>query len=944
MKHTTIISRSFLAGALALLGSTTAQAQIIAGSNDEFIKGDYVEIGISNTGAFGACNVPAGYHDNVIQGCGRTLGFVSDPDKDGWLVSAPGSAQYMGDYFVPGSPYEGWDIQVNGTKSSYRNAASSGTCPGALCTNTVYTTTPTMQTGVWEGTLGNLAITQTTTVRKNKVYFVIYVDIVNTGATTLNNIYYFRGLDPDNDQPWPPGGFPTKNTIVYQPNVTSRNCLVTAEGNGWPKQAYLGLGTKDCRAKCMYFSSWPPSAALNDMYNQTGTASTGAGYTYTVGASVPNNDWGVGVVWNLGNLAPGQKTSLAYTYILKQADLDSALGETSPKFASDGVSYQPYTTFRVCPGKTVALNLINGGQYKWIWTPGTDMSAVGGATKIAAGGTVPTVTGGKIYPDGGVYGDSVEVTVRGPKTYTATGISNCDTQVLIFYVDTISFSTPPSVTSPVRYCEKETATALTAGAATGATLNWYSSPVGGSPLAGAPTPSTIFPAGAPTDFDTSSYWVSQTNVAGCETPRAQIDVIITKKPTPPTTRDTLYCLGTTTAQVTASGATGIIKWYDAATGGTAYPTTPLPANSPAGVTTYFVAQTVNQCESDRTPLAVEISESVAKFLMSKDSLCGTEELTLNNISTNSTASGGTLYYTWSMGDGSAPYTTKDVAYNYTDGRADYTIKLVTSNEHGCMDSTTKQVHVFPQPVMSVAASDTMICQGDAIDFEGTVTSGYKSLLWDFGDSDPAYNTLNVRHAFTKAGKSTVTLTGSYPACPNASASVIVDIIATPNVNLGPDTTFCPGSIALTLKNLSSSLAQKYQWNTGDTTKTLSVTHQGDYWLKATNWQCSGTDSITIEKGCYLDIPNAFTPGSGGETSNNYFLPRQMASRSIATFDMKIFDRWGQLIFESDKVDGRGWDGNYQGKEMPYGVYVYMVKVAFTNGITESYEGNVTLVR
>jgi gliding motility-associated-like protein len=766
----------------------------------------------------------------------------------------------------------------------------------------------------------------------------MYVDLVNTGSTTLNNVYYFRGLDPDNDQPWPLGGFPTKNTIIFQPNAISKNCLVTGEGLGYPKQAYLGLGTKDCRAKCMYFSSWPPSASLNDMYNQTGSASTGAGYSYAVG-STASNDWGVGVVWNLGNLGPGQKTSLAYTYILKQADLDTALGETAPKFESDGVPYAPYTTFRVCPGNTVPLKVVNGGQYRWIWTPGTDMAASGASVKIPAGGTVPTVTGSTIYPDGGVYGDSCLVTVRGPKTYTAMGISNCDTQFLVFYVDTISFTTPPSVTTPIRYCEGATATALTAGTAAGATLRWYTTGSGGTSTLAPPVPPTIFGGLPGDDFDTVSYWVSQVNPAGCETPRAKIDVIITRKPLPPLVDSQVYCIGSTTEMVTATGT--LIKWYDAATAGTQYPGAPTPANTPAGTTVYYASQTINGCESDRSPLSVEISEATADFELSADSLCGPELLVLENKSKTSVA--GTSYTNaWTFGDGGSS-TDSNTSHSYADARADYTVKLVVTNIHGCSDEIEKVVKVFPQPEISLSASDTMICQGDVIDFTGVATAGYLGLKWDFGDGDPAYDELAVRHAFTASGIFNVVFSGTYPACDGVNASTPVTIIAIPNVNLGRDTAYCPGSVALTLANLNATPGERYLWSTGDSTASITIHHQGDYWLRATNWQCTASDSITVSKACYMDIPNAFRPGSG-DGSESHFLPRQLLSKSITTFEMKIFDRWGQLLFQSDKINGEGWDGNFKGQEMPFGVYVYLIKVSFANGITESYEGNVTLVR
>lgn len=923
--------KKFILPLMALACSLQVKAQLVTGN--VFLKGNYVEVGTFNNGAFGtSVAAPAGYHPMASCSGGSTLGFVSDPDKDGWLVSSPGHSAYMGDYFVPGTPFEGWEIQVNGSKG--RNWASGMGVSEVTTTSSSYTATGSEQTGVWQGTFGDLAITQTTVLKTNKLYFVIYVDLVNTGTTTLTKIYYHRGLDPDNEQPWASCSHITKNTIVFQPNATSTKCLATADGITYGTFAYLGLGTKDCRAKCMNIPGWHPGS-LEALYNQTGTE---AGNAYTVGWT-GTGDQAIGLVYNLGSLAPGQKTTLAYTYILKQADLDSALGETEPKFESDGVPYAPYTTFRVCPGKTVPLSVANGGQYKWIWTPGTYMTAKGvTSTTIPAGGTVPTVTGSKVYPDGGVYGDSVEVTVWGPKTYTAMGISNCDTQYLTFYVDTISFTTPPSVTTPIRYCEGEAATALTAGAATGATLRWYTTPSGGTSSLTAPTPSTIFGGPAGVDFDTLRYYVSQVNPAGCETPRAEIEVIITRKPVPPVTSNLIYCIWETTQPLTAAGTS--IKWYDAATAGTRYPSTPTPANNPAGTTTYFASQTLNGCESDRSPLSVEISEAVATFEMSEDSLCGDELLVLTNKST--TSSPGSYTNAWSFGDG-ASATDSNTSHSYADMRNDYIVKLVITNANGCIDSTQQTIRVFPKPTISFVTNTDKICQGNTIDFTGTATAGYTSLLWDFGDGDPAYNTLQVRHAFSKAGLFNVTFTGTFPACDGVSAASQVNVVAIPNMNLGPDSTMCPGNAAMILKNLSGVPADHYLWSTGDTTASIPIHHHGDYWLRATNWQCTSTDSITISKGCYLDIPNAFTPGAGNDY-NGYFLPRELLSKSVVAFEMKIFDRWGQLIFETDKTKGIGWDGAYKGQDMPYGVYVYLIKVSFANGITESYNGNVTLLR
>lgn len=91
---------------LFVLNTIATKAQIV-GAN-AFMKGDFVEVGINACGAYGSnAAPPAGYHPNVFSG----MGFVADSDMDGW---ASGSPNYCGDYFVPGSPVEGWQIQIGG--------------------------------------------------------------------------------------------------------------------------------------------------------------------------------------------------------------------------------------------------------------------------------------------------------------------------------------------------------------------------------------------------------------------------------------------------------------------------------------------------------------------------------------------------------------------------------------------------------------------------------------------------------------------------------------------------------------------------------------------------------------------------------------------------------------------------------------------------------------
>jgi gliding motility-associated-like protein len=137
---------------------------------------------------------------------------------------------------------------------------------------------------------------------------------------------------------------------------------------------------------------------------------------------------------------------------------------------------------------------------------------------------------------------------------------------------------------------------------------------------------------------------------------------------------------------------------------------------------------------------------------------------------------------------------------------------------------------------------------------------------------------------------------------------------------------------------------QYLWNTGDTTPILSVTAPGEYSLRvsAGPLPCSNTESITVAKDCYVDIPNAFTPNGDGE--NDYFLPRQLLSRGLQQFSMQIINRWGQVLFQTRRTDGRGWDGRFNGQDQPQGVYVYLIRATLANGFEETYTGNVTLLR
>ena len=212
-------------------GKTIAQ---MVGDNI-FLQGHWVEAGVAPNGSLGSTRgTPSGYHP-YMGGSGSyydpalgayatvstALMMVYDADHDGWTSGTP---PYFGDYSLPGTPYEGWGIQVNGSHSEaqfqyYTGTAISGFAGGATLTGTniSYTNVGGALTALWRGTAmsGQLAITQTAVLDTNASWVKIQVVLKNTGGTTLTNVYYDRETDPDNDVARG-GSFNTRNVIDYQ--------------------------------------------------------------------------------------------------------------------------------------------------------------------------------------------------------------------------------------------------------------------------------------------------------------------------------------------------------------------------------------------------------------------------------------------------------------------------------------------------------------------------------------------------------------------------------------------------------------------------------------------------------------------------------------------------------------------------------------------------------
>ncbi|MFZ6050490.1 gliding motility-associated C-terminal domain-containing protein [Halocola ammonii] len=139
--------------------------------------------------------------------------------------------------------------------------------------------------------------------------------------------------------------------------------------------------------------------------------------------------------------------------------------------------------------------------------------------------------------------------------------------------------------------------------------------------------------------------------------------------------------------------------------------------------------------------------------------------------------------------------------------------------------------------------------------------------------------------------------------------------------------------------------QSYQWETGQTTNEIYITRAGNYGYSFIDaGGCTQSDTVFVTAllpEASLYIPNAFTPD--GDGVNEVF---QVVGDEIERFEMRIYNRWGQVIFKTEDHT-EVWDGSVNGGDhyVQDGLYSYMVTVKSTcKADEEVYYGNITVLR
>ncbi len=255
----------------------------------------------------------------------------------------------------------------------------------------------------------------------------------------------------------------------------------------------------------------------------------------------------------------------------------------------------------------------------------------------------------------------------------------------------------------------------------------------------------------------------------------------------------------------------------------------------------------------------------------------------------------------------------------------------------------KSVYSLPNFVQSYlnvpAFTWDSVCHGDATQFHITNNANIDSVTWNFGDGGTD-RSLSPAYSYSNPGTYWVTLTEKFNGG-SFTDSIKITTYPLPAINLGDTILLYSGS---TINLHAGGGFTEYLWSTGSNDSIINVENQGSYWAKVKDVHCCFNSDTTFVKVFKYFIPNAFTPN--GDGVNDLF--RVTGLYNNINFNMVVYDRWGQLVFESDNIN-TGWDGKIAGNYCPPESYVWVVKISFLGQdiITKGdivFKGTVTIVR
>ncbi|CAA6830271.1 MAG: internalin, putative [uncultured Aureispira sp.] len=318
---------------------------------------------------------------------------------------------------------------------------------------------------------------------------------------------------------------------------------------------------------------------------------------------------------------------------------------------------------------------------------------------------------------------------------------------------------------------------------------------------------------------------------------------------------------------------------------------------------------------------------------------------------NSTLTGGTPNYSYFWSNGA---NTQNIA-----GLAIGAYSLTATDANGCTISGNTSISDANPIILTInLITDTLDCDANpigALTALATGGAGSFTYLWSNGATNASISGLT-------AGDYSVTATDTNNC--HGSDSATIYTLFVPSVNPYVEV---PGqtnvlitlgdSIIVSSGNNQVSNGVLYSWastsnnggsfgfNDPNAPTTGALPNAGDVYsltVTATSADsCVASDTLLVlVQGLFNGMPNAFTPNNDG--TNDFFGPVGLSNSDVLEF--RIFNRWGQEIYNNNDISNGGWDGNYKGVPQPTEVYIYTLRYKLLGQEEQLMKGECTLIR
>jgi gliding motility-associated-like protein len=372
--------------------------------------------------------------------------------------------------------------------------------------------------------------------------------------------------------------------------------------------------------------------------------------------------------------------------------------------------------------------------------------------------------------------------------------------------------------------------------------------------------------------------------------------------------------GSTNLQVIAGNIAGAQFIWTPATG-LSDSSVSNPVASPSAATTYTVTVVdTNGCQS--APVTVNVpgvsSAPIVTTVTGDSVICAGESVTLS--ATALAGNGGPYTFSWTPSLGLSDPTVPDPV-----STPDSTVTYTVTVSDGCTapQSVSFTVSVLSMPVPAFSVGNYSGCIPLCVSFSTAANAGI-SYSWDFGDGSASTNGPQPSHCYASPGTYDVGLTVSNPQGCSSDTSLpgLITVSSPPiadfSVSSNEVTDVSP---SIDFTDRSSGNPIQWQWDFGDGSFSAdrNPSHvffsdtAGVYEVQlivANSSGCTDTFSLSVEVSAEMSFyaPNCFTPN--GDGANEVFAGY---GRGIKEYHLMIFDRWGDLIWQTHDIR-EGWNG------------------------------------